>query len=96
MNDTIEIDVNILDRYGQTPLDDAIRHGHNTLKTMLKVRNGHEGADPELEQAQRDAEAQVAEEQAQQVPSAACLLVSVDPHDAPLLYACDRTRHVDF
>ena len=73
MNDTIKIDVNILDRYGQTPLDDAIRHKNKTLQTMLKARDGRIGAEPPFHQAQKATEAKVAKEQVEQVlpPAAA-------------------------
>lgn len=44
------IDVNVLDRYGATPLDDAIRHGREIMQSMLRLRGGLRGADPALQE----------------------------------------------
>eukprot|EP00736_Rhodelphis_marinus_P003625 Rmarinus@m.19453 len=51
-----DIDVNMIDFLGRTPLDDAIREQHHVVALMLQQKGGAVGADPRL--AQRVQEAQ--------------------------------------
>jgi len=43
------IDVNVVDRFGGTPLEDAIREGHESIAIVLRERGAVRGDDPCLE-----------------------------------------------
>lgn len=47
-----DIDVNPLDRLGNTPLDDAVREGRGVIRDMLKEYGGVSGEDPSMAEAQ--------------------------------------------
>lgn len=38
-----QVDPNVQDRWGFTPLDDSIRHGHDNVTEVLKQAGGHSG-----------------------------------------------------
>ena len=43
-----DIEVNVLDRYNGTPVDDSIRHNRDVAKTMLVAHGGLSKYDPQL------------------------------------------------
>jgi hypothetical protein len=42
------IDLNPVDRFGGTPLDDAYRHGNRLCITVLQLVGAKRGTDPEV------------------------------------------------
>jgi hypothetical protein len=56
------VDINTLDRYGCTPLDDAVRHESAVMQSMLQRHHALEGTDGAL--ASKHEEAKVAVEKA--------------------------------
>lgn len=67
-NPDVKIDINAIDRYGCTPLDDARRHGNQIMMSMLEHRGGKSGADPGMADAHLAAARKIEEERRQQVP----------------------------
>jgi ankyrin repeat protein len=43
------IDVNVVDRIGLTPLDDAVRHGHDVVQLLLEKNGALRGRGRELD-----------------------------------------------